>query len=249
MTLLRTKGLNKNFGALNVASEIDFQLASSARHALIGPNGAGKTTFINIITGAVRPSSGEIFLQGQNITALQQWERSRLGVARTFQINQLFQGLSVIENVSMAVAERTGACRSLFRPLGWRSDVIDEAFVLLKQFKLQDTALRPVREIAYGQQRLIEIAVALGQGPKVLLLDEPAAGVPSSDMLLITDAIESLTDRIAVLIVEHDLDVVFRFANRITVLVSGSILAEGTPDEIAADERVRTAYLGETIRG
>jgi ABC-type branched-subunit amino acid transport system ATPase component len=166
-------------------------------------------------------------------------------LARTFQINQLFSGLTVLENIGLAIAERTGVSRSLFRPLGRRQELIDEALHRLSGLRLQDVALKRINELAYGQQRLVEIAIALGQQPKVLVLDEPAAGVPTSESQLILDRINGLSDTISVLMIEHDMDMVFRFAERITVLVDGGILVQGTPREIAADARVRAVYLGE----
>jgi ABC-type branched-subunit amino acid transport system ATPase component len=242
---LDISGLSKNFGALQIARNIHFCLAKGARHALIGPNGAGKTTLVNLITGALQPTSGTIRLDGVEITRMGQAERSRRGLARTFQINQLFSGLTVLENICLAIAERTGASRSLFRPLGRRQALIDEALHRLRDLHLHDVALKRIDELAYGQQRLVEIAIALGQQPKVLILDEPAAGVPASESRLILDRINGLSDRISVLMIEHDMDMVFRFAERITVLVDGGILVQGTPREIAADARVRAVYLGE----
>jgi branched-chain amino acid transport system ATP-binding protein len=238
-------GLNKNFGALQVARDIYFRLEKGARHALIGPNGAGKTTLVNLITGALQSTSGAIRLDGVEITRMGQAERSQRGLARTFQINQLFRGLTVLENIGLAIAERTGVSRSLFRPLGRRQELIDEALHRLSDLRLQDVALKRINELAYGQQRLVEIAIALGQQPKVLVLDEPSAGVPTSESQLILDRINGLSDTISVLMIEHDMDMVFRFAERITVLVDGGILVQGTPREIAADERVRAVYLGE----
>ena len=242
---LETRGLCKNFGALRVSSNIDFRLERGARHALIGPNGAGKTTFVNLVTGAIQPSAGQILLGDDDITPLSQAQRVKRGIARTFQINTLFRRLSVIENVTLAIAERQGIAGNVFRPSGTRREVIEEAYALLERLGLADEALRPVREIAYGRQRLVEIAVALGLSPKVLLLDEPAAGVPSTDTSTIVEMIERLPEDLALLIIEHDMDLVFRLARRITVLVQGQVLVEGPPQEIAADRRVREVYLGE----
>jgi branched-chain amino acid transport system ATP-binding protein len=244
---LETRALCKSFGALQVANTIDFKLAVGARHALIGPNGAGKTSFVNLVTGALIPSSGQIFLGGADVTSLSQARRVKRGLARTFQINQLFRGLSVIENVTLAVSERLGLAGDFIRPAGKRRAVIEESYALLERLGIADEALRPVRELAYGRQRLVEIAVALGLDPKVLLLDEPAAGVPSGETGTIIDVIDRLGDDIALLIIEHDMDLVFRLARRITVLVQGAILVEGTPQEIAADARVREVYLGERV--
>ena len=242
---LETRDLCKSFGALTVANEINFRLARGARHALIGPNGAGKTSFVNLVTGALVPSSGHILLGGADITRLSQAQRVKRGLARTFQINQLFRGLSVLENVTLAVGEHHGTAGTLFCPAGARRDIIEETYALLGERGIADEALRPVRELAYGRQRLAEIAVALGLRPKVLLLDEPAAGVPSGESGTIIEVIERLPPDLALLIIEHDMDLVFRLARRITVLVQGTILMEGTPQEIASDAQVREVYLGE----
>jgi branched-chain amino acid transport system ATP-binding protein len=242
---LETQGLGKSFGALTVANAIDFRLERGARHALIGPNGAGKTSFINLVTGALSPSAGRIFFEGVEITALSQAARVKRGLVRTFQITQLFRGLSVLENVVLAVCEHRGLCGDLWRPAGVHRAAIAEAYALLEKMGLADEALRPVATLAYGRQRLTEIAVALGLAPRVLLLDEPAAGVPSGESGYIIEVIEGLSADIALLIIEHDMDLVFRLAQRITVLVQGRVLVEGPPDEIAADPRVRRVYLGE----
>jgi ABC-type branched-subunit amino acid transport system ATPase component len=242
---LETRGLQKSFGALRVAQDINFTLEVGARHALIGPNGAGKTTFINLITGRLPASSGRILLGGEDVTALSQEARVKRGLGRTFQINQLFKGLSVLENVTLAIGEREGVAGDMFRVAGSRRAVVEEAYALLERLRIADEALRPLRELPYGRQRLVEIAIALGLRPKVLLLDEPAAGVPSAESAIILDIIDQLPSEIAVLIIEHDMDLVFRFARRITVLVQGSVLLEGTPTEIASDPRVREVYLGE----
>ena len=248
-SVLQAVGLCKNFGALEVAHNIDFTLKRGARHALIGPNGAGKTTFINLITGVLMPSSGQIILNGQDITGLGQAERSRRGIARTFQINQLFRGLTVLENVVLAIAERQGIASAMFRPLSSYSEVTDEAMELLSNFDLNEDALRRIDELPYGRQRLVEIVIALGQRPSVLLLDEPAAGIPSSESQHILDAASALSSDITVLIIEHDMEIVFSIEDYITVLVSGAVLTEGEPEAIAADERVRAVYLGEVDRG
>jgi ABC-type branched-subunit amino acid transport system ATPase component len=246
---LQTIGLNKSFGALPVANDINFALAPGARHALIGPNGAGKTTFINLITGRLAPSSGQILLSGQDITRLSQSARVKRGLGRTFQINMLFKGLSVLENVTLAVGEREGVAGDMFRVAGSRREIVEESYALLERLRLADDALIPVKELPYGKQRLVEIAIALGLHPSVLLLDEPAAGVPSTETEIILNVIENLPGDIAVLIIEHDMDLVFRFAKKITVLVQGAVLVEGTPAEIAADPRVREVYLGERAHG
>ena len=225
--MLETRGLCKSFGALEVARDIDFRLERGARHALIGPNGAGKTTLINLLTGVLRPSRGSVLLDGEDVTRLAQARRVKRGIARTFQINQLFRGLTVLENVCIAVAERLGAGGAMLRPSGRRADVIGEASRLIETLKLAADAGRRISELPYGRQRLVEIAIALGLRPRVLLLDEPAAGIPSAESHILLDAIAALPKDIAVLIIEHDMDLVFRFAERITVLVSGAIYRRG----------------------
>jgi branched-chain amino acid transport system ATP-binding protein len=245
---LETRGLRKNFGALAVANDIDFRLEQGARHALIGPNGAGKTSFVNLVTGMLAPSAGSIVLDGEDITRTPQAARVKRGLVRTFQISALFRRLPLLENVTLAISEREGIAGGLVRSAGHYRAVIEEAYALLESLGLAEDALRPVNELAYGRQRLAEIAVSLGLTPKVLLLDEPAAGVPSSETGAIIDMIERLPPDIALLIIEHDMDLVFRLAKRITVLVQGSVLVEGPPEAIAADVRVREVYLGERER-
>jgi branched-chain amino acid transport system ATP-binding protein len=242
-----TRGLRKSFGALAVANAIDFRLEHGARHALIGPNGAGKTSFVNLVTGALRPDAGHILLDGADITTLSQAARVKRGLVRTFQITTLFRRLNVLENVTLAVCERQGIGSALLRPAGHYRVAIEEAFALIERLGLADDALRPVNTLAYGRQRLTEIAVSLGLAPKVLLLDEPAAGVPSSESGTIIEVIEELPPEIALLIIEHDMDLVFRLARQITVLVQGSVLVEGPPGAIGADARVRQVYLGERV--
>ncbi len=247
--LLETRSLSKNFGALAASRDVNFRLEAGARHALIGPNGAGKTTFINLLTGVLQPTRGEVLLKGRDITAMPQAARVKLGIARTFQINRLFRGLSVLENVCIAVAERLNAGNSVLKPAGLRKDVVEEAMRLLVMLKLADDAEHRISELPYGRQRLVELAIALGQKPEVLLLDEPAAGVPSAESHIILDAIDALPKSIGVLIIDHDMDLVFRFAQRITVLVRGAIFAEGTPKEIGANADVRAVYLGQAAHG
>ena len=247
--LLETRALCRNFGALAAARDIDFRLEAGARHALIGPNGAGKTTFVNLLTGVVAPTSGAILMKGRDITGVDQAQRVKLGIARTFQINRLFRRLSVLENVYIAVAERVGAAPSMFQPAGTRRDVVEESVQLLETLKLTADASRRISELPYGRQRLVELAIALGLKPEILLLDEPAAGVPSAESHIILDAIDGLPRDIGVLIIDHDMDLVFRFAQRITVLVTGAVFATGTPREIGADANVRAVYLGQASHG
>ncbi|MDB5592887.1 ABC transporter ATP-binding protein [Enterovirga sp.] len=243
--LLETQGLSKSFGALVVADSIDLTLRPGARHALIGPNGAGKTTFVNLVTGTLQPTAGRILMGGEEVTGLSPEARVRKGVGRTFQINSLFNRLSVLENVAIAVSERDGFAGRIFRARKAERRAFEEAYAILEGIGIGMEALRPVAEIAYGRQRLVEIAIALALKPKVLLLDEPAAGIPSAESHVVLDVVEALPPDIAVLIIEHDMALVFRLASRITVLVQGAILVEGTPQEIAHDPKVKEVYLGE----
>src|SRR5436309_5548176 len=242
---LRTESLSKSFGAFKANSDVSLAFEEGARHALIGPNGAGKTTFINLLTGVLMPSAGSVLFKGRDITKVEQAERVKLGIARTFQLNRLFRGLSVLENVYMSIAERVGAAPDMLRPAGNRQDVIDEAMELLTRLKLADIAHKTIPELPYGRQRLVELAITLGLKPQVLLLDEPAAGVPSAESHIILDAIDALPKSIGVLIIDHDMELVFRFAKKITVLVRGAVFDEGPPKEIGANPNVRAVYLGQ----
>ncbi|MCC6210504.1 MAG: ABC transporter ATP-binding protein [Burkholderiales bacterium] len=243
--LLQTSGLCKSFGALTVADNIEFRLEPGARHALIGPNGAGKTTFVNMLTGQLPPSAGRIEFAGEDVTRLGQAARVKRGLGRTFQINTLFGALSVLDNVALGVAERRGVGGRAWRAAGSHREVRDESLELLASLGLADDAASRTVDLPYGKQRLVEIALALGLRPKVLLLDEPAAGVPSTESQRVLDVLGRLPAGVAILIIEHDMELVFRFAQRITVLVRGQILCEGAPREIAADARVREVYLGD----
>jgi ABC-type branched-subunit amino acid transport system ATPase component len=216
---------------------------------LIGPNGAGKTTLINLMTGALRPDAGQIILGEEDITRLEPQQRVKRGLVRTFQINTLFPDLTALESVTLAVCERRNIAPVWWRGLPDYREAVDEAFEILKSLSLNEDCYRPTRELAYGQQRLLEIALALSTKPHVLLLDEPAAGVPKDESAGLFSAIAGLSQDITILFIEHDMDLVFRFASRIIVMVGGSILVEGTPDEIAADPRVREVYLGGAHHG
>jgi branched-chain amino acid transport system ATP-binding protein len=243
--VLETRSLCKSFGALTVAADINFRLEAGARHALIGPNGAGKTTFVNMLTGVLAPSSGQIVLGGADVTRVSQAARVKRGLGRTFQINALFRRLSVLDNVALAVAERLGIALHVLRSASAHAEVRDESMELLGTLGLAGEASQHILDLPYGKQRLVEIAIALGLKPKVLLLDEPAAGVPSMESGRILQVLDTLPKDIAILIIEHDMDLVFRFAQRITVLVQGEVLVEGRPEEIAHDRRVHQVYLGE----
>jgi len=247
VSALRTSGLHKSFGSLTVAQDIAFTLPQGARYALIGPNGAGKTTLINLITGTLCPNAGQILLNEDDITTLPPDLRVKRGLTRTFQINTLFPHLHPLEAVTLAVCERLGVAGVWWRRLTGFSHAADEAYAILESLNLAPVCHRPTRELAYGQQRLLEIALALATRPKVLLLDEPAAGVPRQDSGELFEAIAALPSDISVLFIEHDMDLVFRFATRVIVMVGGRLLLEGSPAEIAADPRVREVYLGSAV--
>jgi ABC-type branched-subunit amino acid transport system ATPase component len=229
-----------------VAQDVALELPQGVRYALIGPNGAGKTTLINLLTGMLRPDAGQIFLGGDEITHLPPYARVRKGLARTFQINTLFPRLNALESVTLAVLEREGHAHNWWRGLPAFVSPIDEAQAILDSLRIPASA--PTRELAYGQQRLLEIALALATRPRVLLLDEPAAGVPKDESAELFAAIAGLSGELTILFIEHDMDVVFRFASRILVMVGGAILVEGTPDEISRDARVQEVYLGKGHR-
>jgi ABC-type branched-subunit amino acid transport system ATPase component len=246
---LSTRRLDKNFGSLVVARNIELNLPKGARYALIGPNGAGKTTLINLITGMLKPNAGQIFLGDEEVTALEPQERVRRGLARTFQINTLFPGLNALEAVTLAVCERHNIAGEFWRNIAAHRAAIDEAYEILRKLRLGDSCYQVTRELPYGRQRLLEIALALATRPKVLLLDEPAAGVPQEESGEVFEAVASLSDDLTLLFIEHDMHVVFRFANHIIVLVGGAVFTEGSPAEIAADPGVREVYLGKRKHG
>jgi ABC-type branched-subunit amino acid transport system ATPase component len=247
--LLQVENVTKRFGGLLAVNKASFAAFPGGITALIGPNGAGKTTLINLMTGLVAPNAGQILLGGEDITALGPPERVRRGLARTFQINTLFAGLNALEAVTLAVAERRGISGQFWRGVGSHGEAIDEAHEILRKLRLGESCYQVTRELPYGRQRLLEIALALATRPKVLLLDEPAAGVPPEESGDIFEAVASLSDDLTLLFIEHDMHVVFRFASHIIVLVGGAIFTEGSPAEIAADPGVREVYLGKRKHG
>jgi len=247
--VLETRGLDKHFGGIIAANEVSLQIEKGARHALIGPNGAGKTTIVNLLTGVLKPTAGQILLDGHDITRLDPHERVRLGIARTFQINQLFADLTPIETLGLAVSERLGHGKDWWRVVGSRSEVTDEIVELIERFRLGDVMHERTAILPYGKQRLLEIALAIACKPRVLLLDEPAAGVPEDERHEILSSVEALPADVTVLLIEHDMDIIFSFADRISVLVNGSLFVEGDPDEVARDQRVKAVYLGEAFDG
>jgi len=243
--VLRTHALVKRFGGIVATNDVSLVVARGARHALIGPNGAGKTTLINLLTGMAPPTSGRVELLGQDITTLAPHKRVGLGLVRTFQINQLFASFTPLQSLALAVASRLDAARRCWQPVGSDAAIAAETETLLSRFRLLEHAEQPTRELPYGKRRLLEIALAVAQQPKVLLLDEPAAGVPAAERADILATVAALPADVAVLLIEHDMDLVFSFAKRITVLVNGAVLTEGAPSAIAADPRVKAVYLGD----
>ncbi|NBJ13430.1 ABC transporter ATP-binding protein [Microvirga arsenatis] len=242
--LFRVEGLTKSFGGLAVSRNISLAMQEGDRIALIGPNGAGKTTFVNLVTGQLQPSAGQVVLNGEDVTRLGAVQRVRRGLVRTFQVTRLFSDMTPEEHVTLTVLQREGRATRILSRFHGNSEVAGEVETILSTLGLLEVARRRVREIAYGQQRLLEIGIALALRPKVLLLDEPAAGVPSSETPRIEHALERLPKTLAVLMIEHDMDLVFRFARRVAVLAAGEIIFQGLPSEVAANEKVREAYLG-----
>jgi len=247
--VLETVDLQKHFGGLTAVAGLSLKIEKGARHALIGPNGAGKTTVINLLTGVLRPTAGRIMLENQDITDLEPHKRVQLGIARTFQINQLFADLTPLESIGLAVSERMELGRQWWRLVGSKGIVIDESVDILQRFNLADVMDESTATLPYGKQRLLEIALAIACRPRVLLLDEPAAGVPEAERHGILDAVAALPSDVTVLLIEHDMDIVFSFADRISVLVNGTLFVEGPPEEVARDPRVRAVYLGEEVHG
>jgi branched-chain amino acid transport system ATP-binding protein len=247
--VLETRGLFKRFGSLEVARDVSLALPRGARYALIGPNGAGKTTLINLITGQLRPDSGRILLGGEDVTGLATAARVRRGLTRTFQINTLFPDLTPVEAVTLAICERDGVAGQFWKSLASHRLAVEEAHGILRQLSLAEVATRATRTLAYGQQRLLEIALALATKPSVLLLDEPAAGVPKDESAMLFSVVAALPEDISVLFIEHDMNLVFSFATRIIVLVAGGVLMEDETAVVRRDPRVREVYLGNAHHG
>jgi branched-chain amino acid transport system ATP-binding protein len=243
-TVLSASGLVKRFGGIMATSNVSLDLKKGARHALIGPNGAGKTTLVNLLTGVLDASEGQIVLEGRDITHLSPHQRVRRGLVRTFQINQLFDSLTPLETLALTVSQHQGVGAKWWQPLGARRAVAERCDQLLEQFHLDSVKDQPTRVLAYGKRRLLEIAIALACEPRVLLLDEPVAGVPAGEREELLRTVGSLPAEVSVLLIEHDMDLVFSFATRMTVMVNGAVLTEGTPQEISSDPRVKAVYLG-----
>jgi branched-chain amino acid transport system ATP-binding protein len=245
--VLSCQGLVKRFGGINATDNVTMEVAKGARHALIGPNGAGKTTLINLLTGMLEPTSGSITLLGEDISTLPPHQRVRRGMVRTFQINQLFASMTPLETVSLVASQQQGLGAKWWQSLGASKSVFSDATQLLEQLHLTDVMQQRTEHLAYGKRRLLEIAIALACKPRVLLLDEPVAGVPAGEREELLQTVAALPADVSVLLIEHDMDLVFEFAKRITVLVNGAVLTEGTPDQIANDPQVKAVYLGHSL--
>ena len=244
--VLETHSLMRRFGGLVATNDVSLKVEKGARHALIGPNGAGKTTLINLLTGVLEPTSGRIALDGEDITRLAPHRRVRRGIVRTFQINQLFNELTPLSSLALTVSSQVGISAQWWKPLGRDARVARECDVLLRQFHLDDVMDQKVAQLAYGKRRLLEIATAIACKPRVLLLDEPVAGVPEGERQEIFETINALPDDVSVLLIEHDMDLVFNYARSVSVLVNGAVFAEGDVQTISRDPRVKSVYLGET---
>lgn len=241
--------ISKNFGGLRVARDVSLTLPVGARHALIGPNGAGKTTLVHMVSGLLRPSAGTIHLGGLDITHMAAERRVGLGLARTFQISSLFPHLTVVENIGLAFEARHGLDKRIWGNTANHAEIVDGAAALLQKLGLLDLAGRRIVDLPYGQRRLVEIALVLALEPKTLLLDEPAAGLAAAERGALLDLLLRMPEGLSILVIEHDMSLVFRLAQRITVLVEGAILIEGTVGEIRGDPRVRDIYLGSRHHG
>jgi branched-chain amino acid transport system ATP-binding protein len=246
---LETIGLVKRFGGIVATNDVSFRLEQGARQALIGPNGAGKTTFVNLLTGVLSPSGGRVRLGGEDVTGLRVDLRVKRGLARTFQINQLFLEMTPLEALALAVSESRGGGRDCWSRIGQAQGLTSEVAEIAERFNLADVLEARTASLPYGKQRLLEIALAIACRPRVLLLDEPAAGVPQAERQELVAALAALPREVSVLLIEHDMDLVFAYADRISVLVDGALLTEGPKEEIAKDPRVRAVYLGEARDG
>ena len=242
--ILQAQNISISFGSFKAVDNVSLSLENGARHALIGPNGAGKTTLINLLSGAIKPQSGSIQLQKENITNLAMSTRANLGLVRTYQINTLFADLTVLQSLLVPVFVQQKKSLCWWRSLRRQAPSLERAYYWLEYLGLEKLADHKVRYLPYGQQRLLEIALALACEPKVLLLDEPAAGLPSAEGMQMLETINKLPSDLAVLLIEHDMDIVFKFANQITVLAQGAVIAQGTPEQIKSNTDVQQVYLG-----
>lgn len=242
--VLETRQMHMAFGGLVIFEGIDFSLRRGERHAIIGPNGAGKTTFINLVTGLLRPLAGQIWLDGRDITHASPQERVKAGLVRTFQINSLFKALNPLESVMLALLERDGRSRPSLRAVAKEKGLIDEAMALLERFGLAGDAFTLTDSMAYGKQRLLEVVLAVALRPKVLLLDEPAAGLSTQQGHEVFSKLADLPGDTAILFIEHDMNLVFQYADIVSVFAAGSMVLQDTPENVRKSPRVREVYLG-----
>jgi branched-chain amino acid transport system ATP-binding protein len=242
--MLRLEALSKRFGGVVATDRVSLEVAGGEVHALIGPNGAGKTTLIAQIAGSLASDAGEIHFLGKNLTGLKQHQRVRSGLARSYQITSIFGRLSVLDNLALAVQARSGSSFSFWRPVSDEKEIFDEAHVIVEEIGLLEKEHAVAATLAHGEQRALEVGLALATRPRLVLLDEPMAGMGPEESQRVIALIESIRSRITVLLVEHDMDAVFRLADRVSVLVAGRIIATGTPEAIKSDAQVREAYLG-----
>jgi branched-chain amino acid transport system ATP-binding protein len=245
--LLAVRGLRKRFGGVVATDDVTLEVAEGRIHALIGPNGAGKTSLIAQLSGTLMPDDGEIRFAGVDVTRLVQHRRVKLGLARSFQITRLFRSFSAVENLAIAVQARDGRNLSFWRPVSRDMAIADEARTLLGEIGLSARADVPAAALSHGEQRALEVGVALATRPRLLLLDEPMAGTGPEESARMVELIERVRTKATVLLVEHDVDAVFRLADRVSVLVNGRVIASGLPDVVRNDPEVITAYLGDEV--
>jgi len=245
--LLQVRQLYKHFGGLIATDHIDLSVRRGEIHALIGPNGAGKTTFINQLSGSLRPDAGKILFEGHDVTSLGMAQRVQRGLARSYQITSVFRAFSVEHNLALAVLARSGSSVRFWRPLAREQTLFEEARSFAARVGLRGRESMPAETLAHGEQRQLELGLALATNAKLLLLDEPMAGMGPDESQRMVELIERIRGSVTVLLVEHDMDAVFRLADRISVLVSGSVIATGEPDAIRANADVKRAYLGDEV--
>jgi branched-chain amino acid transport system ATP-binding protein len=243
--LLETHGLTRRYGSLVALDGVSLSVEAGARHAVIGPNGAGKSTLFALVTGSLRPSAGRVVFDGRDVTGRPDHARARAGMAKTFQHSSLFTSLPALDNVALATQRAAGLGMAMLRPAARHAAVREAAMGQLERVGLAGRAAAPAAALSHGERRQLEVALALATEPRLLLLDEPTAGMSAADSARFAELVESLGSGVAVLIIEHDLDVVFRLATRVTVLHLGRVLADGTPDRVRSDETVQRAYLGD----
>ncbi|MGD8834495.1 MAG: ABC transporter ATP-binding protein [Desulfobacteraceae bacterium] len=243
--LLQVKGVHKRYGAVQASKDVHLQVAAGDIHALIGPNGAGKTTLLNQLSGELKPDAGRILFNGKDITAIPVHQRAKLGLARSYQITSIFEHLTVGANLSLAIQAHCGHSFRFWKCAGTDPELCDQIGPALKRVGLEHRADHPAGNLSHGEKRQLEVGMALAGNPKMLLLDEPYAGMGPGGAVQLSKLIQTLKHNVTILLVEHDMNVVFSLADRITVLVYGEAVASGTPDQIRANPVVRQAYLGD----